>query len=397
MHRKLKKAKLLLYLQAVLQFQGFIGPIIFIFYTQYMGLSTSEYLVCDSVLFVVMAICEVPSGIIADYIGRKKALIISQVAVGIGMLLLLTVPSFAGAVLVALIFGFFGALESGVSESILYETYEKGNSIEQYEYIQAKAGGVAFIVSIVYAIASGYLVEYKLVLPVILDLVVCIIALLASLMLLEDSKNYDKAEKISLPTKNEINNTIYVVLVVAILLSCSRVMFSFYQPILTEIKLPTVFLGYASAIYSLIAAGSAFLYKKIRGFMSTKGMYALIISLQIIATLGIAFVNNYFVIGFIFVQQVQRGIIGSFLYMQVNRYIDTKSGNRVSLMSIMYCGISVLTGVSLYITSAITNNYGLGLAVVYYAIVINILLMIATTIFLKKENEKKLVKYDAEE
>ena len=95
MHRKLKKAKLLLYLQAVLQFQGFIGPIIFIFYTQYMGLSTSEYLVCDSVLFVVMAICEVPSGIIADYIGRKKALIISQVAVGIGMLLLLTVPSFA--------------------------------------------------------------------------------------------------------------------------------------------------------------------------------------------------------------------------------------------------------------------------------------------------------------
>ena len=131
--------------------------------------------------------------------------------------------------------------------------------------------------------------------------------------------------------------------------------------------------------------------------MSTKGMYALIISLQIIATLGIAFVNNYFVIGFIFVQQVQRGIMGSFLYMQVNRYIDTKSGNRVSLMSIMYCGISVLTGVSLYITSAITNNYGLGLAVVYYAIVINILLMIATTIFLKKENEKKLVKYDAEE
>ena len=209
MHRKLKKAKLLLYLQAVLQFQGFIGPIIFIFYTQYMGLSTSEYLVCDSVLFVVMAICEVPSGIIADYIGRKKALIISQVAVGIGMLLLLTVPSFAGAVLVALIFGFFGALESGVSESILYETYEKGNSIEQYEYIQAKAGGVAFIVSIVYAIASGYLVEYKLVLPVILDLVVCIIALLASLMLLEDSKNYDKAEKISLPTKNEINKRVF--------------------------------------------------------------------------------------------------------------------------------------------------------------------------------------------
>lgn len=126
--------------------------------------------------------------------------------------------------------------------------------------------------------------------------------------------------------------------------------------------------------------------------MSTKGMFTLIIGLQIIVTLGIGFLHNYFVLGFFFLQQVQRGLMGSFLYMQVNRYIDTKSGNRVSIMSVMYCGISVMTGVSLYITSTITNACGLYVTVLYYAIAINVLVLTATAVFAKKE--KKLIKYD---
>lgn len=176
-----------------------------------MGLRTSEYLICDAILFVVMAICEVPSGIIADHIGRKKALVLSQIAICIGMIILLLVPSYVGAIVVALIFGVFGALESGVSESILYETYESCNSIQQYEYIQAKTGGIAFIVSIAYAVASGYIADYNLIVPVILDLIVCLLALVASILLLEDTKTYDKKNKISLPTKKEMNNAIYVI------------------------------------------------------------------------------------------------------------------------------------------------------------------------------------------
>lgn len=69
----IKKSKLLIYLSSVLQFQGFIGPIIYIFYTMYMGLSVSEYLFCDALLFMIMAIVEIPSGMIADYFGRKKS------------------------------------------------------------------------------------------------------------------------------------------------------------------------------------------------------------------------------------------------------------------------------------------------------------------------------------
>lgn len=162
MNNNLKKANLIIYLQSLLQFQGFIGSVIFIFYTKYMGLNTSQYLFCDSLLFLIMSVCEVPSGLISDYVGRKKMLIISQLFICLGMMILLFVPSYTGAVIVSIIYGIFGALQSGNSESILYEIYEKHNNIKYYENIQSKSRSVGFIFSIVYAVISGYVIEYKL-------------------------------------------------------------------------------------------------------------------------------------------------------------------------------------------------------------------------------------------
>lgn len=393
MNNNLKKAKLIIYLQSLLQFQGFIGPVIFIFYTKYMGLNTSQYLFCDSLLFLIMSVCEVPSGLISDYVGRKKMLIISQLFICLGMMILLFVPSYTGAVIVSIIYGIFGALQSGNSESILYEIYEKHNNIKYYENIQSKSRSVGFIFSIVYAVISGYVIEYNLALPVILDLIVCIILLIFTIILLDDS-NYSKKEIIILANKKDIHNVIYIILVVSILFSCSRVMFSFYQPTLNAAKFPVVFMGYASAIYSLITAGSAFFYKRMRELMTTRKMYILIISFQLLTGIGMVFVKNYFVIIFIFIQQFQRGLMGTFLYMQVNRYINSKNRNRVSLMSIMYCIISIFTGISLYVTSIITKNIGFQNAILCYVIFINLLLVLSIVLFVQKDRQNKLIRYD---
>ena len=65
-------------------------------------------------------------------------------------------------------------------------------------------------------------------------------------------------------------------------------------------------------------------------------------------------------------------------------------------MSIMYCGISIFTGISLYITSAITNSSGLQRAVFYYVTVINEILILALIIFVGKEKTNQLMKYDSE-
>lgn len=387
------KAKYYLFLKAILQFQGFIGPVLFVFYTHYMNLNTDEYLLCDALLFIVMSICEIPSGVIADYMGRKRALIISQVMILLGMLLLLILNSFTGAIIVAFIYGIFGALESGVDESIIYELFENHKNLKEYEYIQAKLSSVSFIISILYAISSGYLIKYMITLPIILDAVVCVILLFSTCFLLDDNKKYQKSERI-LPGSKEVYNVIYAIIVVTFLSSCSRVMFSFYQPVLIGVRLPVTFLGYASAIYSIVSAFSSFLYKYIRVKLSIFNMYILIILLQFISSFGVALCGNFFVLLFILGQQFQRGLMGTFLYMQVNRYIDSKKGNRVSLMSIMYSMISIMTALSLFFTSYITKYYNLKIAMLIYVCLLNALLIMAAIIFKQKNDRKLLIRYD---
>lgn len=131
-----------------------------------------------------------------------------------------------------------------------------------------------------------------------------------------------------------------------------------------------------------------------RELMTTRKMYILIISFQLLTGIGMVFVKNYFVIIFIFIQQFQRGLMGTFLYMQVNRYINSKNRNRVSLMSIMYCIISIFTGISLYVTSIITKNIGFQNAILCYVIFINLLLVLSIVLFVQKDRQNKLIRYD---
>ena len=392
--RAKKKSVILMYLSAVLQFQGFISPVIYIFYVNYMGLTTAQCLFCDALLFFIMAFVEIPSGMLADHFGRKKTVVISKIAIGIGMAILILFNSFSGAVIVAIIYGIFGALDSGVKEAIYYEIFEETNSLEELEFIQAKTSGIGFAISIAYSFAGGILGDVNIVIPVILDLVVTIVTLAAVIILLEDHKKYKKLSKMNMPSKNEITNVLPIIGITSIVFSCSRTLFSFYKPLLVNAGASSRLLGISSAMYSIVAALTTTFYKKIRSNVTEKMMYAIIIILQFIATMGVSFSGSLVVLVFILIQQVQRGIAGTYLYMQTNNYISTESGNRVTLMSIMYFSINIIVALSLFIISMLTDALGLSVSVRSYSTLINILLIIGFVIFEKRKKENKIVSYE---
>lgn len=387
---KKKKAKILIVLSSILQFQGFIGPVLFVFYTAYMGLTTAQYLFVDSLLFFIMAVCEIPSGMIADRFGRKRVLVVAKIAICIGMIILLTMKSLEGAILVSIIYGIFGALESGITDSIFYELFERENSLEEYEFLTAKTGGIGFIISILYGVIAGYVTDKNLALPVILDLMISVAMLICILIFLEDNGEYKAKDKLLLPTKKQLGNVLPILLVFAMISSCSRIMYSFYQPVLIEEQFPIIFLGYASGIYSITASCSSFLYEKIRTKLDEKGMYCLILIVQLIATFGFAFSGGYVVIIFILIQQLQRGFTGTFLYMQANQYISSKDGNRVTIMSILFCSINLITAGSLFLTSYVTKYYGLDISIVSYVFVANFLFLAFLGIFAYKKYKKQI-------
>lgn len=392
--KDIRKVQLYMYLTAFLQFQGFIGSVLFVFYTRYMNLSVEQYLFVDALLFFIMAFVEIPSGAIADHFGRKKILIISKLFIIFGMMILLTTKSFWGAVVVAIIYGFFGALESGVADSIIYEKYEIYKCVKEYEYVEAKVTSISFIVSMIYSVISGYLIKANLALPIYFDMFVSILSVISVVFLLEDNVNYKKKqEKKFLLNKEEVINIFPIIAVSSVLLGCSRVIYSFFQPVLIEVKFPICWLGYIAALYSIVSAISSGLYKKIRKRLTPNAMLTLIIILQMVSCVGVALSKSMFVIGFIILNQIQRGIMGPFLYVQVNGYICSKNGNRVTLMSVYFCVTTLISSLLLAGVSYVSKMFGMSVMMILFAYVINFIVIVLDFYYLKKKQKGQVKCY----
>ncbi|MGD8831290.1 MAG: MFS transporter [Pseudomonadales bacterium] len=86
------------------------------------GLSMQEVFTLQAWFGLVVLITEVPSGYVADMLGRRKTLIAGAVAVGIGNSLLLVADGFWGLAMFELALGIGHSLISGADIALLYDT-----------------------------------------------------------------------------------------------------------------------------------------------------------------------------------------------------------------------------------------------------------------------------------
>lgn len=98
---------------------------IFIIYLGYKGYSIAQIAIWQGLVNLAMTVGEIPTGLIADHIGKKKSLIIGNVMMIIYYCLMLLSKSFVGFVCGAIIFGIGSTFISGTDEALLYDIVEK--------------------------------------------------------------------------------------------------------------------------------------------------------------------------------------------------------------------------------------------------------------------------------
>lgn len=86
------------------------------------GLSMADVFTLQAFFGLVVLISEVPSGYVADLIGRKKTLVVGAAIAGLGHSLLLAADGFWGLVMFELALGIAHSLISGADIAILYDT-----------------------------------------------------------------------------------------------------------------------------------------------------------------------------------------------------------------------------------------------------------------------------------
>lgn len=167
-----------------------ILPVIVPYYRS-KGLSMQEVFELQSFFSLIVLLFELPSGYVADLIGRKNTLITASIFQGLGFSLLPSFDTFWGLVLVQLLLGIAVSLFSGTDISIIYDSLSAMKS-RIFEGKEAKLIGKKLFYSqtseAIAALVGGALVVSSLDAPVKIQAFTCWIPFLISLTIKEPTR-----------------------------------------------------------------------------------------------------------------------------------------------------------------------------------------------------------------
>lgn len=139
-------------------------------------ISLTEIALIEMIILGSALLLELPTGALADLIGRKKSIAISFFIASFAYVLFAYADSFMSFLIFALIVGLADALLSGALEALVFDTLKQNGKIEEFAEINNR-NQLIFNYSIVFAIiVGGLLFEHFYHLPSLLTAAAFLIA-----------------------------------------------------------------------------------------------------------------------------------------------------------------------------------------------------------------------------
>ncbi|MHA1377352.1 MAG: MFS transporter [Candidatus Helarchaeota archaeon] len=113
----------------------FFAAVIVPFYKEWGGLNFTQIMILQSWFMFWIVIFEIPTGTVADYLGRKHSLILGAGINLLGALVYGSVPNFYVFMVGEFLWGMAMALYSGASEAFVYDTLKVINETEKSKKI----------------------------------------------------------------------------------------------------------------------------------------------------------------------------------------------------------------------------------------------------------------------
>jgi MFS family permease len=159
MDRNIKLAYILSYLKTSWFFLG-IWVFYYLRFTNYAGIGLIE-----TVLIAVTTISEIPTGAIADLLGKKYTLTMAFIFMFLCNFLMAIAPDFR-LLLVSVFFGAIGgSLYSGTLDALVYDSLKQNNREEKYDRVITNIGSLQLIAIVIAGSLSGFLYSINPSLP----------------------------------------------------------------------------------------------------------------------------------------------------------------------------------------------------------------------------------------
>lgn len=356
MNRSLQKNIRIIYAMGF--FHSFLVVVpVFVPLLQGYGLSMSQVLQTQALFALTIALCEVPSGYIADMWGRRRAILLGSALNAIGFFLLLWADSFVEFLIYEAILGVGFSLISGADLALLYdtETYLRrrklpggagaGKSLSRLISVEAAAAGVAGI------IASLVLLFSSLQGIVAVQAVTGFIPFLLGLCLVEAPRPRERQQhrdnarqivELLLFGKPVVLWTAFSITVFGLL---ALYVFWIYQKYWEVQGVPLDYYGYIWAAFALTVSLAARYTAALEQRLGINGMLLLIATLPVVGILGMAFGAGWMGVMFGFAVQLSRGMSMTLFYEALNKRVPGDFRATVnSLVSLGVRATFIVTG-----------------------------------------------------
>jgi len=338
-------------------FQAFIVVIpVFVPLLQGYGLSMAQVLQTQAAFALTIALCEVPSGYLADLWGRRNAIIVGSLLNAFGFFSLIWADTFVDFLVYEMILGIGFSLISGADLALLYDTelylQERGEpggagagkSLSRLIAVEAAASGIAGIVASVLLIWS---LDYVVWLQAITGFA----PLLLGLLLVEvprparEQRHSDNAREVVSLLLFDKPVVLWTAFAIAVFGLMAVYVFWIYQKYWEVQGVPLGSFGYLWAAFALTVSVAARYAGSLEMRLGTHRTLALLAALPMIGMLGMALGTGWGGVVFGFAIQISRGLSLTLFYEALNRRVPGDFRATVnSLVSLFVRAVFIVTG-----------------------------------------------------
>lgn len=347
----------------------FIIPILVLFYQQN-GLTLAQVMITQSVFALSIVIFEVPTGVIADKVGRTQSITLGGLTLTIAALTYSLGHSFYQFLFAEFIWGIGVTFLSGADSALIYDTLLQTKNESKYKKVIGRLKSIKYIAAGLGAIIGGYIALYGFRVNYYLTVLMFLTAFIISLFLVEPNIKKKGEEKKYLTHTIEClkesfsnKNLLFLLLFDAIFLSFGRIIFWFYQPYLDKSGVPIIYFGIVWAGFNLFAILGSNYSHEIEEKLKEKNSLWLIVLATPISAIIMGYNFTVICIILIFIQQFIRGFQYPVISDYTNKHLDSRK--RATLLSIQSLFGSVVFAVLGPIYGFIADNYSLGLGITF--------------------------------
>ena len=339
-----------------------VWPILTIFLVRN-SLSPAEIGIIFAVGTLVGLLFEIPSGMVADAIGRRRALTLSFVGQAISMFLFWQAGGFWGFMVGNALYYAAGSLMTGTGEAFIYETLHELGRDKEIKKVVGRALFISQVFTGVLFIGIPFLATFSLTLPFLLNTFVFLGTALLVFSFREPARVHSVSEqelgKDNLGFKTFLSNPLLLSfsLAISFLGGINGILEDFRQIYLDFIHVDLVYFGFIYLGLRILTGSFGTQADFFERHLGKRGALLFLPLMSLVTYFGLFAFNSYYGLIFIVLDGITGGLTRPFEQEYLQKMITHV--NRVTLLSIDNMIQSVIRAGAVLLGGFVIGSYGI--------------------------------------